>query len=87
MPYIIGSYRVQDYAQWKRVFAEGAAWRQDRGVTSEQYFRNPQDRNNLVVLFEGEDVEELRYLWLSEEARQRRQRAGTLAETLYVPEG
>jgi hypothetical protein len=39
-----------------------------------------------VVLFEGEKVEELRHLWRSEEARQRRQRAGTQAEALFVPE-
>jgi hypothetical protein len=48
MAYIIGRYRVMNYAEWRRVLDEHKASYQDLGVTDLHVFRNDYEPNILT---------------------------------------
>ncbi len=86
MPYILARDRFEDYAQWRRIWDEGAAARRAAGLKSAQLFRSPDAPNEIMILCEVEAVpQELEYLQ-SHASRQRREHAGVVAEVLYFPE-
>jgi heme-degrading monooxygenase HmoA len=76
MPYLLVRHKVQDYAKWKPLFDQHAATRQTNGSRGGQLFRNATDPNELVILFEWDDLEHARQFAQSEDLRQTMQRAG-----------
>ena len=86
MPYLVALARVRDYADWRRGFDERTAARRGRGIRGEQIFRNPDEPNEGLVIFDVEDVErELQYLRNPESQRARAQN-GIVEFTAWVPE-
>ena len=85
MPYILARDRFEEYAQWRRVWDDGAAARRAAGLKSAQLFRSADAPNEILVLCEVESVpQEIEYL-RSQSSRGRRAQAGVEAETLYFP--
>jgi heme-degrading monooxygenase HmoA len=76
MPYILVRHKVADYPKWKPAFDEHSATRQANGSRGGQLFRNANDPNELVILFEWDDLERARQFAQSEDLRQAMQRAG-----------
>jgi heme-degrading monooxygenase HmoA len=76
MPYLLVRHKVQDYAKWKPLFDQDGATRQTNGSRGGQLFRNATDPNELVILFEWDDLEHARQFAQSEDLRQTMQRAG-----------
>ncbi len=76
MPYLLVRHKVADYLKWKPVFDEHGATRQASGSRGGQLFRNGNDPNELVILFEWDDLEKARQFAQSEDLRQAMQRAG-----------
>ncbi len=87
MPYVVVRARAQDYAQWQRVFQETAPMRREMGIKSEQVFRNPDDANEGVVLFEVDDAQRGLQMMQAPQAQEARRRAGLSEITFYVPAG
>jgi heme-degrading monooxygenase HmoA len=76
MPYLLFRYKVADYDRWKPVLDQRGATRQAQGSRGGQVFRNANDPNELVILFEWSDLEQARQFAQSEELRQAMQQAG-----------
>jgi hypothetical protein len=83
MAYILGRYRVLSYPGWRRVFDEKQALLHDLGFTSLHVFRNEREPDTVLLLFEGDDVEQLRATWDSGVVRAWRHEAGTLEEAFF----
>ena len=78
MPYVLIRTKVQDYAQWKPVFDADGLTRQANGSRGGQLFRTASDPNELVMLFEWDDLEKARQFAQSEDLRQAMQRSGVV---------
>ena len=76
MPYALVRHKVEDYARWKPIFDKDAANRQASGSMGGYLFRNADDPNELVPLFEWDDLEKVRRFGQSDELRQKMQQAG-----------
>ncbi len=75
-PYILIRHKVEDYAKWKPVFDEHETTRKTSGFKGGYVFRNADDRNEIVILLEVEELEKARQLVESEDLREAMQRAG-----------
>lgn len=76
MPYALVRHKVEDYERWKPVFDEDAANREAGGSKGGYLFRNADDPNELLILFEWDELENVRRFGQSDELRQKMQRAG-----------
>ena len=76
MPYLLIRHKVADYSKWKPMFDQHGATRKASGSRGGQLFRNANDPNDLVILFEWDDLEKARQFTQSEDLRQTMQRAG-----------
>ncbi len=78
MPYLLIRHKVADYAQWKPGFDADSVNRQVSGSQGGQLFRNASDPNELVALFEWNDLEKARQFTQSDELREVMQRLGVI---------
>jgi heme-degrading monooxygenase HmoA len=78
MPYLLIRHKVSDYSKWKPVFDADGVNRQASGSRGGQLFRNASDPNELVMLFEWDDLEKARQFTQSEDLRQAMQQAGVV---------
>lgn len=76
MPYLLVRHSVQDYATWKPIFDEDGTVRQAAGSKGGRLFRNADAPNELIILFEMDDLEQARAFTQSEDLRNTMQRAG-----------
>jgi heme-degrading monooxygenase HmoA len=76
MAHLIVRHNVQDYAKWKPVFDEHAAKRRASGSKGGRLFRSEKDPNEVVILFEWEDLGKAHKFAESEDLRQTMERAG-----------
>jgi hypothetical protein len=83
--HIVARYTVASYAEWRRMVDEHAATLPWHGVTRLEVFCSAHDPTDVLLIFEGDDVEQLRRTWDSGQLRQWRHEGGTLAEVLYLP--
>ncbi|NIM95614.1 MAG: cyclase [Anaerolineales bacterium] len=80
MPYVLIRHKVEDYAKWKPVFDEHGEARRASGSKGGHLLRNIDDPNELVMLFEMDDLEKARQFVQSEDLRQAMQRSGVSDE-------
>jgi hypothetical protein len=57
MPYLLIRHKVKDYARWKPCFDEHVETRKASGSKSGRLFRSAVDPNEIVALFEWDDLE------------------------------
>jgi heme-degrading monooxygenase HmoA len=76
MPYLFIRHKVADYPKWKSAFDEHGSTRQTNGSRGGQLFRSANDPNELIMLFEWDDLERARQFTQSEDLRQVMQQAG-----------
>jgi len=77
MPYVlVVRHKVEDYAKWKTAFDEGIAMRKAGGEKSYQILHTNDDPNDLMLLFEWDNLDNARKFMQSEELRAVMQRAG-----------
>jgi heme-degrading monooxygenase HmoA len=78
MPYFLVRHKVADYEQWKPGFDDHGVTRQANGSRGGQLFRNASDPNEIIVLFEWDDLEKARQFAQSEDLRETMQRFGVV---------
>ena len=78
MPYLLVRHKVADYAKWKPFFDQHGATRKANGSQGGRLLRNANDPNELVVLFEWDDLEKARQFAQSNDLREIMQRAGVV---------
>ena len=60
MPYLLERHKVRDYDRWREVFDADAGGREAAGCRGARIFRNADDPEELVVLFEWDALERAR---------------------------
>ncbi len=60
MTYVLVQLKVRDYEEWRPHFDEMAELRKANGRISELVLRNSADPNEVVLLFEWDDLEKAR---------------------------
>ena len=69
-------HKVKDFAKWKAIFDEHGKKRKAGGSKGGRLFHNAKDPNEVVILFEWEDLGKARQFAGSEDLRQAMVRAG-----------
>jgi hypothetical protein len=78
MPYVLVRHKVEDYARWRPTYDEHATTRKGYGSKGSRVFRNAQDPNEIVALFEWDDLNNARRFLQSEDLREAMQQAGVV---------
>ena len=78
MPYVLVVHKVQDYDRWRPYFDSDKPRQQEAGLTVRHVLRGADDPQEVVVLFEAEDLGRARELAGSEGLRKIMQEAGVL---------
>ena len=78
MPYLLVRHKVADYAQWKPIFDQHAATRKASGSKGGHLFRNANDPNELLILFQWDDLDKARQFTQSNDLREVMQKAGVV---------
>ncbi len=73
-------HKVKDYAKWKPVFDEHATKRKASGSKGGRLFRSEKDPNEVVILFEWEDLSKARQFAESEDLCKAMERAGVMGK-------
>lgn len=76
MPYLIIRHKVEDYDRWKPTFDDHGLTRAEFGSTGYQLLRSDCDPNELIMMFEFNDLDKARALVTSDDLRETMQRAG-----------
>jgi heme-degrading monooxygenase HmoA len=76
MPYLLIRHKVEDYAKWKPFFDEHGTTRKTEGSKGGYVFRNADDRNEIVILLEVDDLESTRQFVESEDLREAMKQSG-----------
>jgi quinol monooxygenase YgiN len=78
MPYVLVRHKIEDYARWKPVFDEHAATRRTGGSRGGLLFRNAHDPNEILVIFEWNNLDNLQKFVQSPDLAAAMQRAGVI---------
>lgn len=78
MPFMLVRHKVADYAKWKPVYDEHAATRKASGSKGAHLFRNADNPNEIVLLFEWDDLIKARKFSQSEDLIKTMQKAGVI---------
>ena len=60
MPYLLERHKVRDYDRWREVFDADAGGREAAGCRGTRIFRNADDPEEVVVLFEWDTLKRAR---------------------------
>ncbi len=78
MPYMLVRHKIEDYAKWKPVYDQHAATRKTSGSKKAHLFRNAENPNEIVILFEWDDLGKARNFARSEDLIKTMQKAGVI---------
>ncbi len=78
MTYLLVRAKFEDFAKWKPIFDEHGPTRKASGSKGGYLFRNANDPNELIVLFEWDNLEKARQFAQSDDLRERMQQAGLM---------
>jgi heme-degrading monooxygenase HmoA len=76
MSHFIVRHKVEDYAKWKKVFDEHSTTRKTSGSKGGRLFRNADNPNEVIVLWDWEDLDQARQFAHSPDLRETMERAG-----------
>jgi heme-degrading monooxygenase HmoA len=69
-------HKVQDFANWKKVFDSQSPFRASNGALSDQVYQNAEDPNQLVIVFKWDSVENAKKFTQSPELKAAMEKAG-----------
>jgi uncharacterized protein YeaO (DUF488 family) len=78
MPYGLVRHKVADFAKWKPHYDAHLPARQKAGLKELHLLRNADDRNEVILLFEADDLQKVREFAASADLRERMQEAGVV---------
>jgi heme-degrading monooxygenase HmoA len=88
MAHLLVVHDVEDYARWKPVFDQHDNVRRANGCEDYQLFRDANDPNHVVILFEWDSLSNARRFAESDDLRQAMQKAGVVSrpQTYFLNE-
>jgi quinol monooxygenase YgiN len=78
MAYLLVRHKVENYARWKPIFDDHGGTRKANGCKGGRLFRSAADPNELVILFEWDDVKKAQQFAQSSDLRETMERAGVV---------
>ena len=86
MPYLLVRHKVADFSTWKPVYDAHLPARQKAGLKEEHLLRSIDNPNEVILLFEAEDVQKARELLASDDLREKMQEGGVIDKPdIYFP--
>jgi heme-degrading monooxygenase HmoA len=76
MPYLLVRHKVEDYERWKPIFDEYGTFREQTGSQGGRLWRNADDPNETLILFEWDSIENAQRFTDSDSLREAMQRSG-----------
>ena len=70
MPQLLVRHKVADYRKWKSVFDDHKVVQREAGLKGGRLFRNANDPNEILVLFETNDQNETQQFAESDDLKQ-----------------
>ena len=80
MPYLFVRHRVADFAKWKPVYDGHLAVRQKAGLREKNLLRGIDNPNDVILLFEAEDLKKAQAFTESSDLREAMQKAGVVGK-------
>lgn len=78
MAYLLVRHKDKDYEKWKKVFDEHSATRKTSGSKGGRLFRNADNSDETVVIFEWDNLENAKKFARSEDLKKTMQQAGVI---------
>jgi heme-degrading monooxygenase HmoA len=78
MPHLLIHHKVENFAIWKRAYDGHRNARDQAGLTELHLLRTVADQNDVVILFETDDLERARAFVRSDDLRNKMQEAGVI---------
>ena len=60
MVYVLGKLKLESYEKWKPLFDERSSARKESGSKEAHLFRNSENQNEVVILFDWDNIENAR---------------------------
>lgn len=76
MTFVLVRHKVQDFAKWKPIYDDHAAKRKSGGSKGARLFRNADNPNEVILLFEWDQLDHARQFLQSEDLRKAMEKAG-----------
>jgi hypothetical protein len=78
MPFMLVRSKVRDFKTWKPAYDAHLHVRIDAGLTEKYLLRSADDANEIVILFEAQDLSRARAFAGSADLRERMQESGVI---------
>lgn len=78
--YMLVRHQVRDFAEWKRGYDEHLPKRNDAGLKEKYLLHNDQEPNEVVILFEANDLARAKAFAESADLRETMQQVGVLGK-------
>ncbi len=78
MPYLLVRHKVKNYAAWKPLFDKDHSAIKARGSTGGRLYRNAENRNEVIVIFNWDNLDKARQFAQSENLNQAMKQAGVI---------
>jgi hypothetical protein len=78
MPFVLVRHKVQDFARWKPYFDSDAPHRSAAGLRDKLVLRNADDPQEVIILFETDDLGKARQFAQMPELREVMEKAGVV---------
>jgi len=76
MAHILVRYKVKDFAMWRKIFQEHAAFRKQQGSQGSRVLQNADDPNDVAILLDWDTMEKARAFTESRNLIETMERAG-----------
>jgi hypothetical protein len=76
--FVLVRHKVKDFATWKAGYDGHRPKRQEAGLTEKHLLRSADDPNEVVLLFEAQDLNQAREFAASADLRQKMQEVGVI---------
>jgi heme-degrading monooxygenase HmoA len=80
MPYLLVRHTVKDYTKWKPFFDEHQSTREKSGSKGGHLYRNSQNPNELIIVFEWDTLDNAKKFAESADLRDQMEKAGVVGK-------
>jgi heme-degrading monooxygenase HmoA len=86
--YVLVRHKVEEYSKWKRIYDENMENRKNYGSKGSHVFRSIENPDEVVILYDWDDLENARKFFKSEDFKKKVKLAGIPDELdIYFLEG
>jgi heme-degrading monooxygenase HmoA len=80
MQYVLIIHKIEDYDKWRPVFDENMTNRKNNGSKEAHVFRNADNPNEIVILYEWDNLDNAKQFFESQDIKTKMQSAGVIGK-------